>query len=108
MPFVAVGCPPGFTSRADDHTTAQSRRCALQRTAMGNESTLLTEADARHLLRRTGFGAPRDQVQRLLDMGATRGRAVDELLAFNTKGFKPSAPTFQGTHDKWIKFLVKT
>ncbi len=75
---------------------------------MGDENTLLTEAAARHLLRRTGFGAPRAEIQRMLDRGLTRGTAADELLSFRAKAFKPGGSDFQTAHNKWIKQLVKT
>ncbi len=73
---------------------------------MGDENTVLDESSARHLLRRTGFGAlPKD----LLNFtGRTRGEAADLLLAFRPKGFKPAGPDFEGGHNKWVKYLVKT
>jgi hypothetical protein len=41
---------------------------------MGDESTLLTAADARHLLRRTGFGAPAKDVAKILSRDRARPR----------------------------------
>jgi len=72
---------------------------------MGDENTVLTEAAARHLLRRTGFGAKPAEV---LDFeGETRGSAVDRLLDFKPKAFKPGGKFFDDSHNKWIKFMVK-
>ena len=64
---------------------------------MGNENSVLTEAEARHLLRRTGFGATRDDVQEILDDGETRGAAADRLLDFKPKAFKPGGKDFDRT-----------
>jgi uncharacterized protein (DUF1800 family) len=70
------------------------------------DSTPLDATHARHLLRRTGFGAPPDQV--VACTGRTRGAVVGELLAYKPQGFKPggSSPTL--LHAKWIKFMLKT
>ena len=58
---------------------------------MGGESTALDRPQARHLLRRSGFGADEKVVQRWLDRGFTRGEAADELIAFKPNSFKPNA-----------------
>jgi uncharacterized protein (DUF1800 family) len=70
------------------------------------ENTPLTEADARPLLRRTGFGAPRDEVVAIA--GQQRGFAVDTLLAFKPKSFKPSGGDLAKAHNKWVKYMVTT
>jgi uncharacterized protein (DUF1800 family) len=72
---------------------------------MGDATTPLTAAEARHLLRRTGFGAQRALVDALA--GRARGAAADELLAFNPSGFAPKAPYFETAHDKWVKYIAK-
>ncbi len=73
---------------------------------MGDETTVLDGAAARHLLRRTGFGAmPLDLAQ---FVGLTRGEAADRLLAFAPKGFLPSGPDFPTAVSKWIKYMLKT
>ncbi len=69
------------------------------------DSTPLTVVDARHLLRRTGFGAPSAEVAALV--GRTRGAVVTELLAFTPQSFKPGGRLPSALHDKWIKFMVK-
>ena len=43
---------------------------------MGDQNTILDAANARHLIRRAGFGAPLDQVSNFT--GMTRGEAADE------------------------------
>jgi uncharacterized protein (DUF1800 family) len=73
---------------------------------MGDESTVLDEGAARHLLRRTGFGAKPADVVRYV--GLTRGAAADAVLLFKPKGFRPSAPYFERGVSKWIKYMLKT
>jgi uncharacterized protein (DUF1800 family) len=77
---------------------------------MGNENTLLDAASARHLLRRAGFGAPLDEVDRLVNAGMTRGEAADELLDFTPSNFRPNAARDDRdkAHNKWLKYMVKT
>jgi uncharacterized protein (DUF1800 family) len=73
---------------------------------MGDENTVLDEAAARHLARRTGFGARPKDVDDVI--GLTRGQAADLLLAFRPKGFKPSGPDIETARGKWIKTMIKT
>jgi uncharacterized protein (DUF1800 family) len=67
--------------------------------------TPLTATHARHLLRRTGFGAPAEQVTALV--GRPRGEVADELLAFKPQGFKPGGKTPALQLAKWVKFMQK-
>jgi uncharacterized protein (DUF1800 family) len=73
---------------------------------MGDEQSVLTPAEARHLLRRSGFGAPRDEVSRLA--GTTRGEAADRLIAFRPKRIRPRGRDFESAHNKWLKLMLKT
>jgi uncharacterized protein (DUF1800 family) len=74
---------------------------------MGDQNTVLaTEAEVRHLLRRTGFGWNAEEVASL--SGLTRGAAADRLLAFKPQGFRPSGRDFDKLHNKWVKFMLKT
>jgi len=75
---------------------------------MGDENTVLDAASARHLLRRSGFGAAPAAVQSITDRNLTRGQAADELLAFKGKAFKPNGKYIEDSHNKWVKFMVKT
>jgi uncharacterized protein (DUF1800 family) len=75
---------------------------------MGDESSILSEAEARHLLRRTGFDVPAAKVEKWLAAGTTRGAAADELLAFKPQSFKPTGKTFQAAHDKWVRQMLRT
>jgi uncharacterized protein (DUF1800 family) len=80
---------------------------------MGDENTILTEADARHLLRRTGFDVkPRD-----LHMytGRTRGSAANRLTRGHGTSFKPrvryntdDADLRREVHDLWLNYIVGT
>jgi len=74
---------------------------------MGNENTVLTTADARHLLRRTGFGAPQAQVN-AWGMRLTRGQAADQLLAFPRRVFKPIGREIDDRHNSWIRHMITT
>ncbi len=75
---------------------------------MGDENSTLSAAEARHLLRRTGFDVSAAKIGKWIAKGTTRGEAVDEVLKFNPQGFKPTGKDADDQHDKWIKFLVKT
>jgi uncharacterized protein (DUF1800 family) len=75
---------------------------------MGDANTLLDAASARHLLRRSGFGAAPGQVQDIIDRGLTRGQAADELLGFRGKAFKPSGKYIEDAQNKWVKYMIKT
>jgi uncharacterized protein (DUF1800 family) len=75
---------------------------------MGNANTVLDPASARHLLRRTGFGAPPAAVDSIITRGLTRGEAADELLTFTGKSFKPSGRYIEDAHNKWVKYMVKS
>jgi uncharacterized protein (DUF1800 family) len=71
---------------------------------MGDSNTPLTESEARHLLRRTGFGAlPRD-VSKLT--GVTRGKAVEKIVGFRPSKFLPRGRNIDEVHDKWVKHMV--
>jgi len=75
---------------------------------MGDENTVLTPAAARHLLRRTGFGAlPRD-LDRILSANETRGQTADRLLAAKPQTVRPTGSNFETAHGKWIRYLIKT
>jgi uncharacterized protein (DUF1800 family) len=73
-----------------------------------SESTPLTLADARHLLRRTGFGATQEAAQDLLESYPTRGAAADHLLDFEPTKFKPGGRYIEDIHNKWVKYMIKT
>jgi uncharacterized protein (DUF1800 family) len=75
---------------------------------MGDASSTLSEAEARHLLRRAGFDVSEKTVEKWIAGGITRGAAADELLKFKPQGFKPNGKSFEAIHDKWLKFMLKT
>lgn len=74
---------------------------------MGDENTALSEADARHLLRRTGFGAKQKEVDKLLKKYTTRGAAADKLLAFKPAKFRPGGKDIRDRRVKWFKYMLK-
>jgi len=75
---------------------------------MSDSTPLTSLADARHLLRRTGFGATIDAAQKLLDDAGTRGAAADILLDFDPTKFKPGGKYIEDRHNKWLKYMIKT
>lgn len=72
------------------------------------ESTALTLAHARHLLRRTTFAPTRAAAEALLDSAPTRGAAADALLDFKPSRFKPGGRYIEDIHNKWVKYMIKT
>jgi uncharacterized protein (DUF1800 family) len=73
---------------------------------MGDANSLLSAAEARHLVRRTGFGVDRNLVDALA--GLTRGQAAARLLDFKVRANAPRGRDFRALHDKWLKQLVGT
>jgi uncharacterized protein (DUF1800 family) len=71
---------------------------------MGDQNTLLSTRDARHLLRRTGFGTATTPATALT--GLTRGAAANKLLAFKPAGFVPRGSNMYRTHNSWVKYMV--
>src|SRR5262249_45599164 len=72
---------------------------------MGEFSTL-SAGDARHLLRRTGFGCPRAAVDDITNR--TRGAVVDELLYFQPSKFMPrGGATYQRVFS-WVRYMITT
>lgn len=72
------------------------------------ENTPLTLSDARHLLRRTGFGATAAEAEALQASYGTRGAAADSLLDFKPARFRPGGRYVEDVHNKWIRYMVKT
>ncbi len=75
---------------------------------MGDQNSPLSADEARHLLRRTGFGAKQRDVAKILDRGETRGQAADRLLGFKPSGFRPRNNSLYLVHNKWFKFMTRT
>jgi uncharacterized protein (DUF1800 family) len=73
-----------------------------------SESTPLTLGHARHLLRRTSFGATRKAAEKLLEKYPTRGEAAQHLLDFEPTGFKPGGRFIDDIHNKWVRYMIKT
>ena len=67
----------------------------------------LTDQRARHLLRRTGFGATPDEIAKLKRAGSTVGDAADQLVGFKPKGFKPGGKDFERLHSSWVNYMTK-
>jgi uncharacterized protein (DUF1800 family) len=71
------------------------------------DGTPLTLQHARHLLRRTGFGASQADAAAFLAGNPTRGAAANTLLSFKPAGFKAGGRDLDAIHDKWIKYMLK-
>src|SRR6185369_4781812 len=71
-----------------------------------NPGASLSQSEARHLLRRAGFGPDQRTFDAIKNL--TRGAAADYLLDFKPKAFKPGGSDFQKLHDKWVKFILKS
>ena len=71
-----------------------------------NPDAPLQDYQARHLLRRTGFGPMPKDFQNI--QGGTRGNAADFVLDFRAKPFKPGGKDFERMHNKWFKFILKS
>jgi uncharacterized protein (DUF1800 family) len=75
---------------------------------MGDENTVLSEAETRQLLRRTGFGVNSTLFAQITNNEETRGQAADRLLDFKPTGFKPKGSYIDLAHNKWIKYMTRT
>jgi uncharacterized protein (DUF1800 family) len=74
---------------------------------MGDANTVLDAAEARHLLRRTGFGAPPREVRSLTrGRGKTRGAAVRKLLRFRPKQPKLKIESIGDAQDQWLQHMI--
>ncbi len=71
-----------------------------------NASAGLSQSEARHLLRRTGFGATSDKVKTILSTYPTRGKAADYVLNFKPAKFKPGGKDIDSVRNNWIKYMV--
>jgi len=75
---------------------------------MGDQNTIITEADVRHILARTGFGpSPKDMKKAKNLPGQTRGAAADHVLGLKRKVLKLKGDGLQELHDSWVKHLLK-
>jgi uncharacterized protein (DUF1800 family) len=74
---------------------------------MGDATTPLTLNEARHLLRRTGFGGAVHQEDALELVGVPRGEVVADLVEFKPSRFAPKGDTSTEIQDKWIKYMLR-
>ncbi len=73
---------------------------------MVDPNRVLSAAEARHLVRRTGFGVDRGQANAMA--GLTRRQAAARLLAFRARTTAPRGRNFRQLHDKWLKQMIRT
>ncbi len=77
---------------------------------MGDENTILDENGVRHVLRRTGFGAPPKELAKVLRKAGktpTRGSVADVLLNFKARAFRPRGDYLYRAHNKWVAKMQK-
>ncbi len=72
---------------------------------MGNPSATLSASEARHLLRRAGFGATQRKISKFT--GVRRDVAADRLLNFKTK-WKPVGRDIGDKLHSWVKHMMAT
>jgi len=75
---------------------------------MGDANSLLTADEARHLLRRAGFGAKPKDVAKIIKRKWTRGKVADRLLNFKPSRFRPGGKDNDETRDKWLRYMLRT
>ncbi len=76
---------------------------------MGNANSVLTESEARHLMRRAGFGASPKEIGKIVKRGYTRGELVDRLLAYKPKPIKVHKKDgMDDVYDRWLETMLKT
>jgi uncharacterized protein (DUF1800 family) len=74
---------------------------------MGDQNTILTDAEARHLLRRATFdGSPASLVRSRI-AGLTRGAAVDKLLPRVPSKYRPIGRYIEQVQAKWIENIAR-
>jgi uncharacterized protein (DUF1800 family) len=74
---------------------------------MGDANSLLTESEARHVMRRAGFGATAKELAKLMKKGPTRGQLVDSLLKYKPKTLKAHRDIDE-VYDRWLELMLKT
>jgi uncharacterized protein (DUF1800 family) len=75
---------------------------------MGDQNTIIGEAELRHILKRTGFGPAAKDMKRAKKMiGLTRGDAADYLLGLKRKVLQAKGKEAIDVHRKWVKHLTK-
>lgn len=80
---------------------------------MGDQFSILTEAEARHLMRRTGFDVKASDVRRYT--GKTRDAATRSLVRRRASRFRPRVrfnvndnDLRREVHDEWLAYILRT
>ncbi len=74
---------------------------------MGDANTGIGEAEALHLLNRTGFGATRKDLDKMLRRASTRGEAARLVTNFRPSRWKPKGKDINQMRRSWLKFMLK-
>ncbi len=75
---------------------------------MGDQNSTFDADEARHFLRRTGFGATQRDIDKIVDSNETRGEAADRVLGYKPSKFRPRNKDINLAHNKWVKYMVRT
>src|SRR6185369_11719246 len=80
---------------------------------MGDQFSILTEAEARHLMRRTGFDVKASDVRRFT--GKSRDAATRSLIRRRPSHFRPRVrynvndnDLDREVHDAWLTYMIRT
>lgn len=76
---------------------------------MGDEYTVISEAELRHVLKRTTFGPTAKEMKKATRRvkSMTRGEAADYVLGFKRKVLKAKGDNLFEIHNRWVKQLLK-
>jgi uncharacterized protein (DUF1800 family) len=75
---------------------------------MGDQNTILNEAEVRHVLKRTIFGPSAKDWKKARNLpGLTRGDAADYVLGLKRKTLKLKGNGLEDLHNSWVKHLTK-
>ncbi|HYD50556.1 MAG TPA: DUF1800 family protein, partial [Terriglobales bacterium] len=75
---------------------------------MGDQNSVLSAAEIRHLLRRTSLGGAINTTEVNKLLGLTRGQAADALLDFRPDKYKPTGRDIARVHNSWVRKMLKT
>src|SRR5262245_60324583 len=113
MPGCARSCGPVIAINYRLPVTFEPCFCRWGVHPMGDENSILSEADARHLLRRTGFEVKKRDLS--LYTGRTRRFAANRITRGHGTSFKPKvrynlddSDLRREVHDLWVNYIMGT
>ena len=76
---------------------------------MGDQNTVINEAELRHILKRTTFGPTEKELKkaiRKIQRQMTRGGAADYVIGLKRKTLKIKGRELEDIQNKWMKYLL--